>query len=47
MKKLGFLGGGKSPFAGVKEPQTLQLAQTSTGRNGAGRRSAMTPASTR
>jgi dihydrofolate reductase len=28
------LGGGKSPFAGVKEPRTLQLAQTSTGRNG-------------
>jgi len=28
------LGGGKSLFAGVKEPRTLQLAQTSTGRNG-------------
>jgi dihydrofolate reductase len=28
------LGSGKSPFAGVKEPRTLQLAQTSTGRNG-------------
>jgi dihydrofolate reductase len=28
------LGGGKSPFAGVKEPRTLQLAQTSAGRNG-------------
>lgn len=28
------LGGGKSPFAGVKEPRTLRLAQTSTGRNG-------------
>jgi dihydrofolate reductase len=28
------LGGGKSPFAGVKEPRTFQLAQTSTGRNG-------------
>jgi dihydrofolate reductase len=28
------LGGGKSPFAGVEEPRTLQLAQTSTGRNG-------------
>lgn len=28
------LGGGKSPFAGVKEPQTFQLAQTSTARNG-------------
>jgi hypothetical protein len=28
------LGGGKSPFAGVKEPRTLQLAQTGAGRNG-------------
>jgi hypothetical protein len=28
------IGGGKSPFAGVKEVRTLQLAQTSTGRNG-------------
>jgi dihydrofolate reductase len=28
------LGGGKSPFAGVKEPRTFRLAQTSTGRNG-------------
>ena len=28
------LGGGKSPFAGVKEPRTFQLAQTSAGRNG-------------
>ena len=28
------LGGGKSPFAGVREPRTLQLAQTSTGRSG-------------
>ena len=28
------LGGGKSPFAGVKEPRALQLAQTSAGRNG-------------
>jgi dihydrofolate reductase len=28
------LGGGKSPFARVQEPRTLQLAQTSTGRNG-------------
>jgi dihydrofolate reductase len=28
------LGGGKSPFAGVKEPRTFQLTQTSTGRNG-------------
>ena len=27
------LGGGKSPFAGVKEPRTFQLAQTSAGRN--------------
>jgi dihydrofolate reductase len=28
------LGGGKSPFEGVKEPRTFQLAQTSAGRNG-------------
>jgi dihydrofolate reductase len=28
------LGGGKSPFAGVKEPRTFQLAQTSAARNG-------------
>jgi dihydrofolate reductase len=28
------LGGGKSPFAGVKKPRTLQLAQTSASRNG-------------
>lgn len=28
------LGGGKSPFAGVKEPRTFQLAQTSAGRSG-------------
>lgn len=28
------LGGGKSPFAGVKEPRTFQLARTSAGRNG-------------
>ncbi len=28
------LGSGKSPFAGVKEPRTFQLAQTSAGRNG-------------
>ena len=28
------LGGGKSPFAGVKEPRTFQLAQTGAGRNG-------------
>ena len=28
------LGAGKSPFAGVKEPRTFQLAQTSAGRNG-------------
>lgn len=28
------LGGGKSPFAGLKEPRTFQLAQTSAGRNG-------------
>jgi dihydrofolate reductase len=28
------LGGGKSPFAGVKEPRALRLTQTSTGRNG-------------
>lgn len=28
------LGGGKSPFAGVKEPRTLQLAQASAGRDG-------------
>jgi dihydrofolate reductase len=28
------LGGGKSPFAGVKEPRTLQLTQTGAGRNG-------------
>jgi dihydrofolate reductase len=28
------LGGGKSPFAGVKEPRTFQLTQTSAGRNG-------------
>jgi len=28
------LGGGKSPFAGVKEPRTFRLAQTSAGRNG-------------
>jgi dihydrofolate reductase len=28
------LGGGKSPFAGVQEPRTFQLTQTSTGRNG-------------
>jgi dihydrofolate reductase len=28
------LGGGKSPFAGVQGPRALQLAQTSTGRNG-------------
>jgi dihydrofolate reductase len=28
------LGGGKSPFAGVKEPRTFELAQTSAGRNG-------------
>jgi dihydrofolate reductase len=28
------LGSGKSPFAGVKEPRTLQLTQTSAGRNG-------------
>jgi dihydrofolate reductase len=28
------LGGGKSPFAGVKERQPFQLAQTSLGRNG-------------
>jgi dihydrofolate reductase len=28
------LGDGKSPFAGVKEPRTFQLAQTSASRNG-------------
>ena len=28
------LGGGKSPFAGVKEPRTLQLGQTGAGRDG-------------
>ena len=28
------LGGGSSPFAGVKEPRTFQLAQTSAGRSG-------------
>jgi dihydrofolate reductase len=28
------LGAGKSPFAGVQEPRTLELTQTSTGRNG-------------
>ena len=28
------LGDGKSPFAGVKEPRTLQRAETSAGRNG-------------
>jgi dihydrofolate reductase len=28
------LGGGKSPFAGVKVPRPFQLAQTSAGRNG-------------
>jgi dihydrofolate reductase len=28
------LGGGKSPFAGVKEPRTFQLAQTSASRDG-------------
>jgi dihydrofolate reductase len=28
------LGAGKSPFAGVREPRTLELVQTSTGRNG-------------
>ena len=28
------LGGGRSPFAGVKERRTFQLAQTSAGRNG-------------
>lgn len=28
------LGGGKSPFAGVRDLRTLQLAHTSTGRNG-------------
>jgi dihydrofolate reductase len=28
------LGGGKSPFAGVKEPRTFELAQVSAGRNG-------------
>ena len=28
------LGGGKSPFAGVKEPRTFQFAQTSASRNG-------------
>lgn len=28
------LGGGKSPFAGVKEPRMFQFAQTSPGRNG-------------
>jgi dihydrofolate reductase len=28
------LGGGKSPFAGVRDLGTLQLAQTSAGRNG-------------
>ena len=28
------LGGGKSPFAGLKEPRTFQLAQASAGRNG-------------
>jgi dihydrofolate reductase len=28
------LGGGKSPFAGVKEPRTFQLAQSSADRNG-------------
>jgi dihydrofolate reductase len=28
------LGGGKSPFAGVKEPRRFQLAQTSAGRDG-------------
>ncbi len=28
------LGGGKSPFAGVTGPRTIQLAQTSVGRSG-------------
>jgi dihydrofolate reductase len=28
------LGGGKSPFAGVKDPRPFQLAQTSASRNG-------------
>lgn len=28
------LGGGKSPFAGLKEPRTFQLTRTSAGRNG-------------
>jgi dihydrofolate reductase len=28
------LGGGKSPFAGVQEPRTLQLERTSNGRDG-------------
>ena len=28
------LGGGKSPFAGVKAPRPFELAQTSAGRNG-------------
>jgi dihydrofolate reductase len=28
------LGGGKSPFSGVKEPRTVRLAQTRAGRDG-------------